>query len=502
LLATILAAFFLMSAPALHAQLTVGRWSAGGSAGLNLYLNDFNVRKVGPGLELNGKYGLSSRFSVGVTAGYEELKSHLVPNDVGLPFDYIKLHAIPLAVVAYMNFMPGNKLAPYAYAGLGVMFYKRWDGVKFIPDGFQSSLNIPLGLGVEYFYTKDLSFSGALDLHVIDESTELYDAGGFDSYVTLKVGANLYFGKSKADDDDNDGLANGEEEALGTNLLNSDSDNDGLRDGDEVRVYRSNPLKADSDNDGLGDGDEVLQFKTNPVLPDSDLDSVSDKDELDGGTNPLSGDSDTDGVPDPEEIAGGTNPVASDTDGDGLGDAEEKRVYLTDPLKPDTDGDGLTDGDEVIRATNPREPDTDGGGTPDGVEVSKATDPLNIADDQLGAAAALSEGTPTILEGIAFAPGKATFARGSETALENAFIALILNSAEVVEIVGHTDEAATASENEELSRARAEAVVAWMIDRGIPPERLRAVGRGSKDPMSREKGDPANRRIEMRVGKK
>ena len=45
-----------------------------------------------------------------------------------------------------------------------------------------------------------------------------------------------------SDDDDEDGLTEAEETALGTDALSSDSDNDGINDGDEVNGWGTNPL--------------------------------------------------------------------------------------------------------------------------------------------------------------------------------------------------------------------------------------------------------------------
>lgn len=59
-------------------------------------------------------------------------------------------------------------------------------------------------------------------------------------------------------DDDSDGLTNGEEANLGTNINVADSDGDGLGDGEEVNDHNTNPLKPDTDGDGFTDGEEVL----------------------------------------------------------------------------------------------------------------------------------------------------------------------------------------------------------------------------------------------------
>ncbi len=67
-------------------------------------------------------------------------------------------------------------------------------------------------------------------------------------------------------------------------------------------------------------------------------------------------------------------------------------------------------------------------------------------------------------------------------------------------IVGHTDSQGDAASNETLSRLRAEAVKAYLIDKGIRPGRLATRGVGETDPIASndtEAGRARNRRIEF-----
>jgi hypothetical protein len=102
-------------------------------------------------------------------------------------------------------------------------------------------------------------------------------------------------------DDDNDGLDDEEELALGTEPFDADTDDDGLSDGEEVNVFGTDPLKPDTDGDGLIDGDEVHLF----------------------GTDPLDGDSDDDGLDDGVETITMSDPLDADTDGDGILDGRD-----------------------------------------------------------------------------------------------------------------------------------------------------------------------------------
>lgn len=70
----------------------------------------------------------------------------------------------------------------------------------------------------------------------------------------------------------------------------------------------------------------------------------------------------------------------------------------------------------------------------------------------------------------------------------------------IIAITGHTDASGTEPGNLDLSRARAEAVRAALVNRGIPSDGLRTLGVGSRLPVEGlEPTDPANRRIEFSV---
>jgi len=64
-------------------------------------------------------------------------------------------------------------------------------------------------------------------------------------------------------------------------------------------------------------------------------------------------------------------------------------------------------------------------------------------------------------------------------------------------VEGHSDARGDVAHNLQLSQQRAEAVAAYLVKtRGILPERLSAVGKGSSEPMNTERIDaPENRRV-------
>ncbi len=71
-----------------------------------------------------------------------------------------------------------------------------------------------------------------------------------------------------------------------------------------------------------------------------------------------------------------------------------------------------------------------------------------------------------------------------------------------IEIIGHTDIVGTTEYNQNLSERRADAVVKWLISKGINRNRLLSSGKGSKEPISPNEtsiGRSQNRRVDIKV---
>ena len=71
-----------------------------------------------------------------------------------------------------------------------------------------------------------------------------------------------------------------------------------------------------------------------------------------------------------------------------------------------------------------------------------------------------------------------------------------------VRIEGHTDSNGNDVANLKLSQARADAVMAQLLKRGIDPGRMQAVGYGEENPIAPNltaKGRAANRRTEFNI---
>ena len=73
---------------------------------------------------------------------------------------------------------------------------------------------------------------------------------------------------------------------------------------------------------------------------------------------------------------------------------------------------------------------------------------------------------------------------------------------EVVIAIGHTDSIGSDAYNQKLSVRRAESVKAYLVSRGVEPNRIYTEGKGEKQPVASNKtkdGRQKNRRVEIEV---
>jgi OOP family OmpA-OmpF porin len=102
--------------------------------------------------------------------------------------------------------------------------------------------------------------------------------------------------------------------------------------------------------------------------------------------------------------------------------------------------------------------------------------------------------------GINFEIGTATLTPDSDKVLSTVLALLKDHAALKLRVEGHTDNLGKAEDNLSLSKKRAEAIKGWLIDRGIPQDRLATDGMGDTKPVgdnSTEEGKAKNRRVEL-----
>jgi outer membrane protein OmpA-like peptidoglycan-associated protein len=105
-----------------------------------------------------------------------------------------------------------------------------------------------------------------------------------------------------------------------------------------------------------------------------------------------------------------------------------------------------------------------------------------------------------ILKGINFESGSATISYESYKILDEVVESLYAYPEAQIEIRGYTDNTGSRSTNMRLSQQRAESVLFYLIGKGIPAFRLRALGFGPDNPIAPNntaEGRSLNRRIEM-----
>ena len=106
------------------------------------------------------------------------------------------------------------------------------------------------------------------------------------------------------------------------------------------------------------------------------------------------------------------------------------------------------------------------------------------------------------LDNVHFDFNKATLRNESYAALDDLVDVLTIKSGIRIEIAGHTDNIGEEDSNLKLSQARAEAVVKYLVSKGIAAKRLVAKGYGESAPIADNEspeGRQQNRRTEARI---
>lgn len=114
----------------------------------------------------------------------------------------------------------------------------------------------------------------------------------------------------------------------------------------------------------------------------------------------------------------------------------------------------------------------------------------------------IDSGETLILKNIFFEFDKTNLLPQSNEELNKVYKILIENPEITIEISGHTDNIGTENYNIELSKARAKAVLEYLYKKGIPLQRMKYSGYGSKKPIADNNtfdGRKQNRRVEIKI---
>lgn len=122
--------------------------------------------------------------------------------------------------------------------------------------------------------------------------------------------------------------------------------------------------------------------------------------------------------------------------------------------------------------------------------------------------APIKAGESIVLNNIFFEFDKANITAESEVELQKLFRLMNNNQSVKIEIQGHTDSKGSDSYNKRLSQDRAQAVVNYLIEKGIAKNRMVAKGYGESQPIAKNtnpdgtdnpEGRALNRRIELKI---
>jgi outer membrane protein OmpA-like peptidoglycan-associated protein len=369
------------------------------------------------------------------------------------------------------NFRPESRWSPFAGFGVGLTSFK----VKGLPEGVSSSGLMPdgsvltgydyydnpqelkgtrftaaVGTGFSYQISSAVSCQMAARFHIWPGNSldmvglsAVYDDPSYTEAAygmpELSLGFTWHFGNA---DKDNDGIMN-----------NVDGCPDKAEDFDGFEDFDGCP-DLDNDRDGITD--------LNDTCPDQaeDFDSFED----------------TDGCPD------------LDNDGDGIPDLNDGCPNQAEDFDGFEDRDGCPDLDD------------DGDRVPDARDKCPNT-PLGIEVDENGCPLVQEIKEDLILRGVKFGGGSAELTEGSQGVLELVAYSLLAWPNVVIEVHGHTDSKGAAAFNRELSQKRADSVRTFLLDLGIAPERVIAIGFGEGFPIATNgtpEGRATNRRVEIR----
>lgn len=290
---------------------------------------------------------------------------------------------------------------------------------------------------------------------------------------------------------------------------------------------------GDKDKDGVKD--DVDRCADTPAgtrveatgCPDADGDGVPDS--ADRCANTPTGakidaigcsDVDGDGVVDPQDrcpnTPAGTQVDATgcppDADKDGVPDTADQcantpagvRVDVTTGCPVDADGDGVLNAQDRCPSTpagvavdaNGCPTDSDADGVADAADKCPAT-PAGAKVDATGC----PESAAIVLTGVTFLSGSAKLTLNSQGPLNRTVQELQGRPDTRWVIEGHTDNVGNREANIRLSKARADAVRAYFVSKGIAANRLTTVGIGPDQPVGPNdsaEGRAKNRRVQLR----
>ncbi len=171
-----------------------------------------------------------------------------------------------------------------------------------------------------------------------------------------------------------------------------------------------------------------------------------------------------------------------------------------DPLAPPVRWAEYSDGQVFLRGRVPDQATADEVAT----RAGQVLGPENvIVEYTIDPTAPKPDSAPLYVNNsILFGPGLALLNAEARATLDLGVSLLALFPEVTFDIEGHTDSVGTEEENLALSTRRVDAIVAYLIGKGVDPTRLTALPKGESEPIADNatpEGQALNRRIEIQV---
>jgi OmpA-OmpF porin, OOP family len=437
-----------------------------GQVSLSRYLNSwFN-------LAINGSYG-GHGFYEKTDQSAVRFGAHKMYGDLQLQFNFVKKESA--------------MFRPFIFAGVGFRNLTEITGSELVPPPTcspGSDLVIPGGVGLNFNFYKGISLRYMATIGYTNHDNRDTKTTGDANDWQLDQCLGLTFNLGPKRDTDGDGVADRKDKC-------PDTPAGALVDEVGCIVDRDKDGFADNQDD-CPDNAGIAQFKG---CPDKDNDGIMDKD---------------DACPDKAGIAQFKG--CPDTDKDGVEDSKDECPTVAGLAQfngcPDTDGDGITDSkDKCPTEAGPVEtqgcPDRDKDGIID--KEDKCPDVFGIIENK--GCPEIKQETKQIferaLQGIQFETGKDVIRKNSYGILDEVFVVMRENPEYSLSIFGHTDNTGADDMNMTLSQKRADAVKKYLVDKGVPENRIVEVkGFGETMPVATNdtaEGRTQNRRVEFKV---
>ena len=371
--------------------------------------------------------------------------------------------------LVHLNLGANKALRPFGWAGFGaetLQISKKGQAgdANFVQQDTDFALLI--GGGVKYHVMANLLLR--LDLRYINMAAkEDATLGAQADTSTTATNFEVLFGLSwvldpMARDSDQDGIVDDKDKCPDVA-----EDKDGFEDDDGCP-------EADNDKDGIpdnldkcpNDAEDKDGFEDDDGCPDLD----NDKDGIPDATDKC-----PDKAEDPDNFEDEDGCPELDNDKDGIPDSEDRcrnefgiKAEQGCPVR-DKDKDGIPDNVDKC----PNQPETFNGIKDDDGCPEKTKSTVVITKSEI-----------KILQKVYFEVSKAEIKKQSFELLNT--VAAVLNSQPQITgigVQGHTDDTGNDAANMKLSQARAESVMAYLIERGVSKDRLSAKGFGETSPV-------------------